>query len=330
MPDDVIDVDHEPKNAVALRNDQMPAMTVGQAVELYGQMKEFVGQIMEEGRDYGTIPGNDKKILLQPGAEKLATFFGFRKVPVLIEAVKDWTGQEHGGEPFFEFNYRVELFKGDRLMAAAEGSCNSFEKKYRYREDQRKCPECGKTAIIKGKKEYGGGWLCWKKKDGCGATFKDDDVKITGQSVGQIPNPDVADLVNTIQKMAQKRALVSAVKLAVDASNYFTVDIEEGEPDANSRSQEARQAPKEAPKSKEPAQDAKERVRVAKEAAKLCGALTAQGWTALELEFDLGKGKTVKTADLLRLAERLVRLSADHQADKGAQPNPQSEESIPC
>jgi hypothetical protein len=34
------------------------------------------------------------------------------------------------------------------------------------------CPKCGKDAIIKGKEEYGGGYLCFKKKGGCGAKFK--------------------------------------------------------------------------------------------------------------------------------------------------------------
>jgi hypothetical protein len=36
------------------------------------------------------------------------------------------------------------------------------------------CPECGADAIIKSKEEYGGGWLCYKKKGGCGAKFQDD------------------------------------------------------------------------------------------------------------------------------------------------------------
>jgi hypothetical protein len=34
------------------------------------------------------------------------------------------------------------------------------------------CPVCGVVgAIIKGKPEYGGGWLCFQKKGGCGAKF---------------------------------------------------------------------------------------------------------------------------------------------------------------
>ena len=32
-----------------------------------------------------------------------------------------------------------------------------------------KCPKCGKTdSVIKGKPEFGGGWLCYSKKNGCG------------------------------------------------------------------------------------------------------------------------------------------------------------------
>jgi len=33
------------------------------------------------------------------------------------------------------------------------------------------CPACGVAAIIKGKEEYGGGWLCFKKNGGCGTKF---------------------------------------------------------------------------------------------------------------------------------------------------------------
>jgi hypothetical protein len=37
------------------------------------------------------------------------------------------------------------------------------------------CPSCGVVgAIIKGKPEYGGGWLCFGKKGGCGAKFLTD------------------------------------------------------------------------------------------------------------------------------------------------------------
>jgi hypothetical protein len=46
----------------------------------------------------------------------------------------------------------------------------------------------------------------------------------------RIPNPDVADVVNTIQKMAQKRALVAATLIATSASEFFTQDVEDADP----------------------------------------------------------------------------------------------------
>lgn len=37
------------------------------------------------------------------------------------------------------------------------------------------CPRCGVVgSIIQGRPEYGGGWLCYKKKNGCGAKFEVD------------------------------------------------------------------------------------------------------------------------------------------------------------
>jgi hypothetical protein len=133
----------------------------------------------------------------------------------------------HEGEPFFYYLYRCQLYRGDLLVAEADASCNSRETKYRYREAQRICPVCGQSAIIKGKEEYGGGWICFKKKGGCGAKFSTGDASIESQTVGRIFNPDIADQVNTIQKMSQKRALVAATLLAVNASEFFTQDVED-------------------------------------------------------------------------------------------------------
>lgn len=40
------------------------------------------------------------------------------------------------------------------------------------------CPDCKKSgAIIKGKEEYGGGYLCFGKKGGCGAKFTDAEME---------------------------------------------------------------------------------------------------------------------------------------------------------
>jgi hypothetical protein len=205
----------------------MPAMSIEMAVERYNAITEFVSRVLRRDVDYGVIPGTDKLTLLKPGAEKLTTFFGLSTRFQLIEHIEDWTGDEYHGEPFFYYLYRCQLFRGDLLIAEADGSCNSREQKYRWREQQRTCPECKQAAIIKGREEYGGGWLCFKKKGGCGAKFSTGDAAIEGQPVGRIPNPEIADQVNTIQKMGQKRSLVAATLMAVNASEFFTQDMED-------------------------------------------------------------------------------------------------------
>jgi len=183
----------------------MPAITLHQAVERYNQMLEFTQKVMNKDQDYGTIPGVNKPCLYKAGAEKLCTLFGLSPKFELIERVEDWTGRDHNSESFFFYFYKCILLRGGEVVGEADGSCNSWEKKYRYREGKRKCPTCGAEAIINGRKEYGGGFLCYGKKGGCGAKFKDGDAAITGQDVGVVTNSDIAEAVNTIQKMAQKR-----------------------------------------------------------------------------------------------------------------------------
>src|SRR5919107_2512661 len=205
----------------------MPAMSIESAVERYNAVTEFVSRVLRSDVDYGVIPGTEKLTLLKPGAEKLTTFFGLSTRFQLLERIEDWSGDSHGGEPFFYYLYRCQLHRDELLVAEADGSCNSRETKYRWREAQRTCPACGQAAIIRGREEFGGGWVCFKKKGGCGAKFPDGDQTIESQQTGRVFNPDIADQVNTIQKMAQKRSLVGAVLLAVNASEFFTQDVED-------------------------------------------------------------------------------------------------------
>ena len=205
----------------------MPALSVRQAVDRFNHVVEFVRTVMREGVDYGVIPGTDKPTLLKPGAEKLCTLFGLTSRFEIVRAVEDWTGAEHNGEPFFFYLYRCRLQRGDMIIAEGDGSANSWEQKYRYREAHRRCPQCGEAAIIRGKQEYGGGWVCFRKRGGCGAKFDIEAPAITDQPTGRVLNENIADQVNTIQKMSQKRALIAATLLAVNGSEFFTQDGEE-------------------------------------------------------------------------------------------------------
>lgn len=211
-----------------IKSEFMPAMTMEDVINRRNTIVEFVKAAMQRDTDFGVIPGTGTKpTLLKPGAEKLLTLFGLTSRMFVADKVEDWTGKEHGDELFFFYRYACQLLRGERLIAESEGSCNSFEKKYRYRQQELTCPACGKSTIIKGREEYGGGWVCFSKKGGCNAKFVDNDERITKQPRGQVKNPDIADQVNTIQKMAQKRALIAATLLAVNASEFFTQDIED-------------------------------------------------------------------------------------------------------
>jgi len=212
----------------------MPAMSMGDAAERFNALATFTSKIMREGIDYGVIPGTgDKATLLKPGAEKLTTFFGLTVRYQVVEKAEDWTGKEHGGEPFFYYWFRCQLWRGDLLIAEADGSCNSWEQKYRYRWADRICPNCEKSTIKRskfaprGRPDAEPGWYCYGKIGGCGANFEANDPAIVNQEAGQMANPNPADTVNTVQKMAQKRALVAATLLAVNASEYYTQDLED-------------------------------------------------------------------------------------------------------
>lgn len=212
---------------IVVRNTEYltPVVDIVGALARYEAMNKFIVGILKAGTDYGMVPGSDKPTLFKPGAEKLASFFGLTPRFSLTESIEDWTGADHGGQPLFYYRYKCQLFKGDYLIAEGEGSCNSWEKKYRYRQGMRKCPKCGQPAIFKSKNKPE--WYCWSKKGGCGSTFKLDDKSISEQDISQTINPDPAEQINTIQKMAQKRALVAPVLIATNASERFTQDIED-------------------------------------------------------------------------------------------------------
>lgn len=203
-----------------------PVTNIHGALQRYQDMKDFVTEILKKDSDYGLIPGTQRNTLLKPGAEKLCAFFGLTITYEVMEKIMDWTGDQHGSEPFFYFAYKVRLLRNGMLAGEGEGSCNSWEKKYRYRKGERKCPKCGKATIFKSNRASEG-WYCWVKKGGCGAKFRLGDKSIEDQQVEDVPNPDIADQVNTIQKMAQKRALIAATLNTVNASDWFTQDMED-------------------------------------------------------------------------------------------------------
>lgn len=207
-------------------------VNVSEIVEMVKTVDEIRDRLMKDGVHYGLIPGcGDKPALMKPGAEKLC--LGFRLEPE-HEIITTQLGGEHR-----EITVKTKLrhIGTGNIMGSGVGSCSTMESKYRWRKEDRACPHCGVAAIIKGKEEYGGGWLCFAKRGGCGAKWPDGAQEIEGQQVGRIENPDVADQYNTVLKMAKKRSLVDATLTTLGVSDKFTQDVEEsgsegGEPPA--------------------------------------------------------------------------------------------------
>lgn len=187
------------------------------------EREAIVKEILREGHDYGTVPGcGDKPALLKPGAEKIADALSLYPDYEELDKIQDFTNRVW----FYRYRCRLRQRGSDLVMSTGIGSCNSEAAKYKYRDAQRLCPTCGKPAIIKGREEYGGGWLCFQRKGGCNAKFADNDPKITDQTVGQVENPDIASIVNTVDKMAQKSSFVAAC-LNLGFSEQFTQDVDD-------------------------------------------------------------------------------------------------------
>lgn len=189
--------------------------TPTEAEERLRELQEFIHNVMKEGADYGKIPGTDKDTLFQPGAQKLSEIYGL--APSFDDArapIERWG--DDGTEPLFAYFKRCRLVRKSDGVFVGEGigSCNSREEKYagRWVFSSDVPPELDVSRL---RKREG-----ISKKNGKPYTMY------------RIPNPAIFDLVNTIEKMAAKRALVMAVIGATRSAGIFTQDLEDMSPDA--------------------------------------------------------------------------------------------------
>jgi hypothetical protein len=240
----------------------LPVMDVAMAIARRRQVISLVkSELWNPETDSGAVPGSEKQTLRKPGAEKLVSFFGLspRFPSDKATIVEDWTGTDHGGEPIFYYRFTCELWRGDRCIAEADGSCNSWESKYRYRwvaeadvpfgtdkaNLKRRIGSISEFAFAVDKAEtsgkYGKPAEYWQQFTDAIASGKATKVKkalrsgeqrdawVIDTTLYRIPNDDIASQVNTVLKMAQKRALVAVTLIAVNASEFFTQDLEDFE-----------------------------------------------------------------------------------------------------
>lgn len=228
------DVEVEVEEEAAI--DNLPAVRASQAIiardeitveEIVAQREKIVqvmDAVMTRDVHYGIIPGVKNPSLFKPGAETLCV--ALRLAPHYLSE-KIW---HDDGHLTVSVVCTLKHIPTGLEIATGEGLCSTKEQRYAYRTGERVCPACGQPTIIKGKEEYGGGWVCFKKKGGCGMKYPDGDPAIESQTKGKVPNPEIADTYNTVLKMADKRALIAAVLNGTAASDVFTQDVEDAPP----------------------------------------------------------------------------------------------------
>jgi hypothetical protein len=168
------------------------------------EIQAFVKTNMTPGVDFGVIPGTDKPSLYQPGAQKLAEIYGFSTSFKDVETIQDWE------RPFFLYRKKaiIESRRDGRFIGEGVGSCNSKESRYAYR------------------------WIFANEiPKGIDRSTLKSETKTSRNGKEytrfRMPNEDIYSLVNTIEKMACKRALVHAVIGATRSSALFTQDVED-------------------------------------------------------------------------------------------------------
>ena len=174
-------------------------------------------EIMRENVHWGKVPGcGDKPTLLKNGAELLC--MAFKLAP---DAKVDIADLGNGHREYTVTTTLTSIVTGTPI-ATGLGSCSTMESKYRYR---------GAELVNTGKpvpQDY------WDERDSAllgGKGFvakKDEKGKWMIFSKGEKKeNPDIADVYNTVLKMASKRSLVDATLKATGGSCEFTQDIED-------------------------------------------------------------------------------------------------------
>ncbi len=212
-------------------------------------------KVMREGTDYGVIPGtNDKPTLFLPGMEKLMRALNVTPQYILIHVIRDYD------KPLFHYEYECTLVDAETGFPVpggrAIGLATSAEAKWGWRwvtlhrvppnlDPSKLVMRGGKAfefqfAIEKAETtgKYGKPADYWQTfRDAIAnneAFFVEKETK-RGMSPGyeidmteyRIPNDAVYDQINTICKIAQKRALASAIKGATNSSELFNIDLED-------------------------------------------------------------------------------------------------------
>lgn len=170
-----------------------PAASATALLEAHREIAETVARILDEGTDYGVIPGTgDRPTLLKPGAERLALAFGTTPRYSVVE-------READHDRLVAWTKRRKIWEGrDFHWQEETGTSHGV---YRY--------------VIR----------CELVRRETGTVLGDGLGVCSTVEAKYIDRP--RDSENTVLKMAEKRALVAAVLNAFGLSGRFTQDVED-------------------------------------------------------------------------------------------------------
>lgn len=182
------------------------------------QVHNLMKTVMKEDEHFGIIPGTKKRSLYKQGAEKLSMMF--RLAPKYEITTTDL------GEGHREITVSCVIIHIPTQVIVAEGvgSCSTMESKFRYRNVSGF--EVTEESIPEDAKENKAAY----RKKGFGMQRVDGQWRwVKYKSGDKQENPDIADVYNTVLKMAKKRAHIDGILTATAASDIFTQDYEPDE-----------------------------------------------------------------------------------------------------
>lgn len=160
--------------------------------------------IFKKDVHFGVIPGTKKNTLYQPGADQLLVMF---KIAAGEPKVEDLSTPD-------SIRYRVTVGGTAQIngafLGAGVGECSSDEEKYRWRR-----PVCDQEFDETPEDRRREVWKKYNEK-----LYKQKQVRM-----------NVADVANTVLKMAAKRAKIAMVLTVTGAADAFSQDLEDLSPE---------------------------------------------------------------------------------------------------
>jgi len=191
----------EETNAVQ-KYEEEQIMPIAVIKRQFAHLHELMADVLKKDEDYGVIPGTGKKpTLLKPGAEKICTMFRLDPQFEVLRRELD--------DDFILFDVKCDMYSitTGRRLGSGLGSCSSREEQYMWKKANSK-EEFEATSPDRRRIKIA--------LDRDGKTYNVNQIRM---------NP--YDVMNTVEKMACKRALVAATLITTNASAIFTQDLED-------------------------------------------------------------------------------------------------------